>query len=540
MDEKKIAIIIHKTDENFFSGLLESLEQLEVPEGYDAEVLPVEGEEKFFAYDYAMNQSDAKYKIYIDEKISVRQKNILSDLLKIFQADEKIGVIGTSGAIEISTHGICFDSAKRCGKIFLGANKVAKDWGGVEKDFREVESADEFFIATQKDISWRQDLFKKSFGVSAQCSEFRRQGYKCVVAKQKKPALWLREEKFFYDEQDRNNFLDEYSGEIFPLVSVVIPTYNRPKYFQIALESALNQTYRHLEIFVSDNSPNDKTEKLIQPYLEKDSRIKYFRHKNFSANDNWNFARAYNNPDAEFVNWLMDDDKFYPRKIEKMVEIFRNNPDVSIVSSVRDNMDANGKITGRIENPHEILNRTLKLKGEEAFKIMFDTGKNFIGEPTTALLRKKCLRDNDLCRAEDETGFFALIDMSTWCQLLSEGNLFWIGDESLSAFRNHDEQATNWSGSGAFFEVSRAKLLQNEWQKKFFIKTEYEIRERILQWIYTASLRLMNAHMNRYTGPEIKTLEQTLIAMSKALANGYKIELPPRDYGEKTKSGRIS
>ena len=40
LDEKKFAIIIHKTDEKFFSELLDSLEQLEVPEGYDAEVLP--------------------------------------------------------------------------------------------------------------------------------------------------------------------------------------------------------------------------------------------------------------------------------------------------------------------------------------------------------------------------------------------------------------------------------------------------------------------------------------------------------------------
>ena len=109
--------------------------------------------------------------------------------------------------------------------------------------------------------------------------------------------------------------MDEYSKDIFPLVTVIIPTFNRPKYFEMALCSVLAQTYKNIEVVVRDNSTNDDTEKLIQEYLKADSRIKYFRHKNFNADDNWNWARHYNNPKAEYVNWLMDDDLFYPEKI---------------------------------------------------------------------------------------------------------------------------------------------------------------------------------------------------------------------------------
>ncbi|MBQ7628766.1 MAG: glycosyltransferase family 2 protein, partial [Selenomonadaceae bacterium] len=104
------------------------------------------------------------------------------------------------------------------------------------------------------------------------------------------PPIWFAQDKWVIDEDSRNNFLNEYSKDLFPLVTVIIPTFNRPKYFKLALESALNQTYRNIEVVVSDNSTEDDTENLMQDYIKNDSRIKYFRHKNFTANDNWNFC----------------------------------------------------------------------------------------------------------------------------------------------------------------------------------------------------------------------------------------------------------
>ena len=51
--------------------------------------------------------------------------------------------------------------------------------------------------------------------------------------------------------------------EQMPLVSILIPTYNRPDYFKIAFESALNQTYSNIEVIVCDNSTNEKTNETI-------------------------------------------------------------------------------------------------------------------------------------------------------------------------------------------------------------------------------------------------------------------------------------
>ena len=422
------------------------------------------GGEKYEFYNAVMRASDAKYKIYLDERAVITNGNFLIDLLKVFQSDKTVGAVGTSGAIKLSTHGVSLMSSKRVFKNFSC----------------EVEILDGFFFATQYDLPWRDDLFADNFfGGEAQCVEFRRAGYKLFVI-----GDWISVDiaNLKFDEASRQKFLNEYSADLFPLVSIIIPTFNRPKYFREALESALNQTYRNIEVVISDNSTDDETETLIEDYLARDKRVKYFHHKNFNSHDNWSFLRAYNNPAAEYVNWLMDDDIFYPTKLEKMVEIYRNNPDVSLVTSARNFIDADGKVTGNTQN---IFGRDVKITSDKAGKMLF-LWDNYIGELSTVLIRKKFLRNNDLCRNEDETGFFSLVDVSTWLQLLSQGNMIRL-IECLSGFRKHSQQASNWDTTLPISCVAWIKLFAIEWDKKFFVKNEQAFRTTAAKLIRVCS-----------------------------------------------------
>ena len=130
MDEKKIAVTVYKNDENLFKDALDSIKKLKIPQGFTLDILPVEGEEKYTAYNSAMKNSDAKYKIYVDERVAIRQENLLTEIIKTFKSDKDIGILGCSGAIQLSTHGICLNSAKRCGKLQMGNTKEnIKDWG---------------------------------------------------------------------------------------------------------------------------------------------------------------------------------------------------------------------------------------------------------------------------------------------------------------------------------------------------------------------------------------------------------------------------
>ena len=66
----------------------------------------------------------------------------------------------------------------------------------------------------------------------------------------------------------------------FPLVSVGIPTYNRPEKLKEILSSIISQTYQNLEIIVSDNcSSNAETERVVSDLMKIDPRIRYFYQK---------------------------------------------------------------------------------------------------------------------------------------------------------------------------------------------------------------------------------------------------------------------
>ena len=62
-----------------------------------------------------------------------------------------------------------------------------------------------------------------------------------------------------------------------PLVSVIIPTYNRADFIEKAIQSVLNQTYSNFEIIVVDDGSTDSSAQIIQKLAEKDHRIRYYK-----------------------------------------------------------------------------------------------------------------------------------------------------------------------------------------------------------------------------------------------------------------------
>ena len=529
MVENEILFVIYKETNAPLDTIKVMLESLNIPQGFQPAAHIVGGNNRWRAYNEAMKASDAKYKIYIDDRIDILNKNILVDLINIFQSDQKIGMIGCSGAIEMSVNGNPYTSAKRCGKILVGPNQSAVFGRELDSSRQEVEVLEGFMLATQYDIDWRYDIFdENSFGDFAQSIEFRRRGYKCVVARQEQPWLWYRGDVVPYHESQREKFLDEYSKDLYPLVQILIPTFNRPQFFPVALDSAINQTYRNLEIIVSDDSTNEDTNSVIQPYLAKDPRIKYFRHPGFTAGDNGNFLNQWqkDRPEAEYFNWLFDDDMFYPTKIEKMVDVYRNNPDVSIVTSLRHNIDGNGKVIGQMEPLH---NKTEKLSGDAIGKYILMYTANRIGEPSTVLLKKSFVADFEKDHWRRRPNMInnpnSLGDYSQWLYLLERGNIFWI-NEFLSARRVHGGQDSQQIGTWVQIYINFAEEVAEYWRRKKFLTTDAELRHTIIIWLTKAAGALQRAFMQKYDGRETKMMERVIPAMANALNNGGNIKLP--------------
>jgi glycosyltransferase involved in cell wall biosynthesis len=101
-----------------------------------------------------------------------------------------------------------------------------------------------------------------------------------------------------------------------PLVSVIIPTYNRVPYLTKALESALAQTYRNTEILVSDNAASREVEDLVASY--RDQRLRY-RHNNGNVGPLRNVLAGYREARGDYVSTLHDDDIWEPTLLEQLV-----------------------------------------------------------------------------------------------------------------------------------------------------------------------------------------------------------------------------
>lgn len=137
-----------------------------------------------------------------------------------------------------------------------------------------------------------------------------------------------------------------------PLISIGIPTFNRANhYLKETLESAVRQTYRNIEIIVSDNGSLDNTEEVVRSF--SDSRIKYFKHpKNIGASNNFNFC--IKQAVGTYILLLPDDDLIDDDFVEVCVKAANFRTDIGIIrTGMRRINEAGDLIT---ENPNYAVN----------------------------------------------------------------------------------------------------------------------------------------------------------------------------------------
>jgi len=127
-----------------------------------------------------------------------------------------------------------------------------------------------------------------------------------------------------------------------PLVSVGLPTYNRPKLLHQALECLTKQSYKNLEIIVSDDGfPGEETQKVVQEFMEKDPRIKYYRQeKNLGPSRNHRFVLE--RATGEYFMWASDDDLWRPNFISELVDLLEASPSAVLSMCRAEKIDYNG------------------------------------------------------------------------------------------------------------------------------------------------------------------------------------------------------
>lgn len=115
-----------------------------------------------------------------------------------------------------------------------------------------------------------------------------------------------------------------------PLVSILIPTYNRAGMIAETIESALAQTYSNIEVIVTDNASTDGTAAVVEEYVRRDSRVKFFRNeKNLGPVLNW--KSCLDKASGEYAKILWSDDLMMSGFLEQTLALFDQNPDLAFV-----------------------------------------------------------------------------------------------------------------------------------------------------------------------------------------------------------------
>jgi len=216
-------------------------------------------------------------------------------------------------------------------------------------------------------------------------------------------------------------------------VTIMIPTYNQSEYIEQAINSALGQSYKNLEVIISDDSTDNQTEKVIKEKYLSDSRIKYF-HNIPSLGRVGNYHKVlYDRATGDYVlnldgdDWLID-----MNYISQAVKILDENLDVNCVI-------ANQKIYIEDKNIYiEVKNNTSKIAifdGHNYLCKIMQSEKITFSHLTT-LYRKKLAKNMDFY-----TKNMTFTDAQSLFKLIINSKVAFI-NKNIGVWRRHFKNET--------------------------------------------------------------------------------------------------
>ncbi|MCF6269427.1 MAG: glycosyltransferase family 2 protein [Melioribacteraceae bacterium] len=116
-----------------------------------------------------------------------------------------------------------------------------------------------------------------------------------------------------------------------PLVTIILPTYNREKYLKRSIDSVQNQAYKNWELLIIDDGSSDATLSLVKNYLNQFSNIRYFFHENRGAAYSMNIGMQKSK--GEFITFIGSDDEYMENHLKLRIDYFRNKTNVDLLLS---------------------------------------------------------------------------------------------------------------------------------------------------------------------------------------------------------------
>lgn len=218
-----------------------------------------------------------------------------------------------------------------------------------------------------------------------------------------------------------------------PKVSIVIPAYNNVQYIEETLRSVLEQSYDDYEVVIADHSSIDGTAEVIARFAEHPKvRVLTPTPSGGGAQANWN--RVSQAAKGEYIKLVCGDDLIARDALALQVKALESNPGAVIVSSLRDLVDADGRLFIKGRGLQGVDGR---VSGRHAIRATVRAGSNIFGEPACSLFKREILAEEGWW---DNTHPY-LIDEATLVRICRHGDFVALR-ESLASFRI---SASQWS-----------------------------------------------------------------------------------------------
>lgn len=231
----------------------------------------------------------------------------------------------------------------------------------------------------------------------------------------------------------------QFSTTVSPLVTIAVPTYNRPDQLREAVASALDQSYSNVEVLIGDNAASETVRAWSQSVAERDSRLRYQSYaSNLGMAGNWN-ALA-DRAQGELFLLLADDDRLLPSCAETLVAALQQHDGVLAFSN-HYLIDGDGR---RLEEESRQVTR-------QYHRDTLPAGR--IPDPEACVWRGSISIASSLMPTRDVRRLRFKEDLNTpeielFVRLAQEGGNFVFVRDYLSEYRVHSGSATTaglWS-----------------------------------------------------------------------------------------------
>lgn len=236
-------------------------------------------------------------------------------------------------------------------------------------------------------------------------------------------------------------------------VSIIVPMYNSEKYISRCLESLVNQTYENIEIILIDDGSIDKTYTICEKWVDKDNRIKLFKHENHGVSYTRNKGIKYSK--GKYLSFIDADDIIDDDFIEYLLVLMENyKSDLSVIGLKHFNYE--DKIEKNVHNSIKVYKDKNMISG------LFN---DFGGYMANKLYKKEIIVNNQLSIDENillSEDLLFNVSYVNYCSNIVYDSIskYYYRQHNQSAFNNLNNK--RWFDVLNVFEILIEKFKNNE------------------------------------------------------------------------------